>query len=542
MHIKHHTICLFAGLLIFTLTSCGKPVPITKPAPTVMSPDSVLRVHWLGKRQLGILGGAYSLLRNWELPQAKQLESQTLDKLAAAPWTLNGTTDLANVPAALLRPLLDDAIREESFFEIRTEAGGSPEWVFAVQADDKRAGLWRTNLAFVVGSLTGAQSMDVEDRGRGWSIKLQDTPVRVRLSRVGGWTVVGLLEQTNGLVAEIVSRIQRDGAPFVSSGTNLWIEGDADLPRLAKLFPWITQLPFASNAATSNLARLSFNATGDGANVITRGELNFSKPLSLQLPAWTIPAGLIPESLVSFTAVRGIKPWLSTQQSLPRESVESLPNQVYFWSLGGSLAQSYFAAPSPDSGTFVRSTTRRLMEQGNPWLAARGIVGFEAGTNDESCTWGQRPDLKPFIESRTTAQGGFVFGGLSSDVASGHNPSTPTAMFQDLVSRTNAIYYDWEVTGQKIESWLVIGQLARELSRHPILSLDSKGLTCLHAIEPRLDTSATVISLASPNQLTLLRRSSVGLTGLELHLLVDWLESPAFPAGLYSTAQPRKPN
>ena len=31
-------------------------------------------------------------------------------------------------------------------------------------------------------------------------------------------------------------RIRRDGVPFVSAGTNLWLEANLDLPRLTKIF------------------------------------------------------------------------------------------------------------------------------------------------------------------------------------------------------------------------------------------------------------------------------------------------------------------
>jgi len=38
--------------------------------------------------------------------------------------------------------------------------------------------------------------------------------------------------------------------------------------------------------------------------------------------------------------------------------------------------------------------------------------------------------------------------------------------------------------------------------------------------------------------LTFARKSTLGFTALELHLLADWLESPRFPHGLHTFPAP----
>src|SRR5438445_8904187 len=57
-----------------------------KSAQAVTSPDTVIRVHWLGKKRLAAETNAATFLEIWNLPESARLEAQTLDKLALAPW------------------------------------------------------------------------------------------------------------------------------------------------------------------------------------------------------------------------------------------------------------------------------------------------------------------------------------------------------------------------------------------------------------------------------------------------------------------------
>jgi hypothetical protein len=67
--------------------------------PTRLSPDTIVRVHWLGKNDLGIKASAYYFMRIWELPQSAQLEVQALNRLSDLPWRrLQGQNNVTNQP------------------------------------------------------------------------------------------------------------------------------------------------------------------------------------------------------------------------------------------------------------------------------------------------------------------------------------------------------------------------------------------------------------------------------------------------------------
>ena len=106
----------------------------------------VARVHWSGMNRLSGGTNAAALMTIWNLPESRRLERQTLDKLSLAPWPLLHR-NLDTNAAALLRPLLDDLVADESYLEIRQVANQPAELVLAIRLDDQRAALWQTNLA-----------------------------------------------------------------------------------------------------------------------------------------------------------------------------------------------------------------------------------------------------------------------------------------------------------------------------------------------------------------------------------------------------------
>ncbi len=85
-----------------------------------------------------------------------------------------------------------------------------------------------------------------------------------------------------------------------------------------------------------------------------------------------------------------------------------------------------------------------------------------------------------------------------------------------------------------------MGQLIRHMLCLPRMTYTA-GLEWVAALSPRLGDSTTEVQLANPAQLSFVRTSTVGLTGFELQLLADWLESPDFPRGLHTLNAPAPP-
>lgn len=505
-------------------------VSVVQPALHVTPTDAIIRIHWLGKKKIVADTNAAGLMKIWNLPESVKLEAQTLDKLSAAPWRLfRGETNQSSTN--LLRPLMEDIAQEESYIEIR-RATNSPnfadEMVLAIRLNDQRAGLWQTNLAAALESLTGIRPTNSQPGAR-WSLKKHEAPNLIEFTRAGEWMVVGAAQEHNALLDETLARISGVDASFPSSTTNSWLEASGDLSRIASAIG-------VDPGFGLNLPKFSLAVLGDGENVLTRGELTLLAPAPVQLESWNIPTNLIDGDLNSFTAVRGLKPWLASAKFWTNLQVGPPPDQLCAWARRGFPMQTYFAAPLPDASNEVSRLSDLVLRLGRPWFATNGLVAFQKSKNFNGLSWRGLPYVDPFLRSIGTNSGGFVFGGGLPEEGAVLPP--PSELLKEVLDRTNLVYKDWELTGKRISQCIYLAQFVRVASGKAQLPHSAFGLEWLTACVSQLGDTTTEITQNGPTQLSFTRKSGVGFTAVELNLIADWLESPEFPHGTYSLVAP----
>jgi hypothetical protein len=530
MHLRNAILTTVAVIVLALTFGCEKvTVSVRPPSPVfpAATTNTVARIHWSGKRQLGVNAGAYYFMRLWQLPESRMFESQTLDKLAAMPWVMKyGKDSLPKSPVPLLRPLLDDAIQQELYFQSRIVTNGITETVLAVRLEESKAGLWRTNLVAVIASLTGIQKMDILDSGRGWALKQPDFPNHFELARVGEWTVLGIGLDHNDLLKEVMASIN---SPAVSAVTNAdnWFEAELDLARLNTTA--LSALPVPN----AELPRLSFGITGDGGNLVTRGKLVFPKPHGIELKLWNIPTNLVQEPLTSFVAIRGIDSLSAVFGSQTNALIGLLGDEVFAWSTEGTPLQVEFARPVGDVSQ-IPMLFKQLQADGNKWLSGRSSSSIQllpqgAGLfwSDIPSLWSNVPPVRPFLTAVRLQEGAFLYGASTSGDNTNSLPP-PNNLFHDVVSRTNLIYYDWEVAGPRLESDFHLGQAARAAFNRKSLPPDGLGALWLKALVPRITSCTTALYRSGPAELSFVRKSTVGLNAIELSLLVDNIHSLDF--------------
>jgi hypothetical protein len=331
-------------------------------------------------------------------------------------------------------------------------------------------------------------------------------------------------------LAGFADRIRRDPAAFPAPPTNLWVEAVLDLRRLASAFGLHWDLP-------ADLPVISLCATGDGATVLTRGEMRFSEPLSGQLDPWVLPQPLFCGQLASFTAVRGIQPWLASLPAWNDLQCGDPPNQVFFWAYAGLPERTYFAAPQPAASNQVARLTELVLSRCDAWFGTNPAAGFNQAKKSDGIEWKGLPYIFPFLKSIATNGDSFVFGGLFPN--GGPLEPLPAELTAKFQTQTNLVAYDWEATPLRLDGWLQIGQAIRLVLQRDQLHAQSASLSWFKALAPKLWPSVTEVVRTGPNQLAFKRRSSLGLTAPEIHLLADWLEAPDFPRGLHSFLPPQ---
>ena len=116
----------------------------------------------------------------------------------------------------------------------------------------------------------------------------------------------------------------------------------------------------------------------------------------------------------------------------------------------------------------------------------------------------------------------------------------PQELFAQIAP-SDLVVYDWESTPHRMHTWRQVYQLG-EIGSHrsltPTNAVDQRWQTDLM---PLLRDSVTEMHATSPTQMTLLRKSTVGLSAFELVTLSRWIESVSFPAfGVYPPQQPKR--
>jgi hypothetical protein len=550
--------CILPALL-----GCKPAQPSQEPTrqSSLSEPNSnVTRIHWLGKKRIAGEGNAAGFMKIWNLPQTAGLESQTIDKLALALTQLNHNwitnhhglisnySALLKGPSAYLRPLLRELLDHESYWELTSSSNNEPRQIaFAIKLDDSRSAAWQSNLLAAASAWPGAKLTKDKNGhliqlspvpwllGRllnpGLKSETSTLPLDVELRRVANWTLVGFGQKNNALLRDFQSRIERDRAPFQSRGTNFWLEVNRlSLAHLQGLIGF---------DLAEDLPKLSFNIIGDGENVRTRGTLDFSKPLAVDLEPWIIPTNLISTPLTSFTAIRGLKSFLSLSKTWSALKLDFQPNQMYTWALQGIPSQTYFAIPARDASNVVSTITEATLQRSTAFFATNEVVKFERA-EPTGLHWRGLPAIDPFLKWWTSNDVSFVLGGvfvLDQPVS----PPPADLLNQLTQGATNLVYYDWELTGPRSEQCDYIAQFIRFGKYRLQMHADLASRAVIDAASPLLGNCGTVVTLTEPNALSFSRRSMIGLTAMELHLLADWLESPNFPLGLRSSI-PAAPN
>ena len=93
---------------------------------------------------------------------------------------------------------------------------------------------------------------------------------------------------------------------------------------------------------------------------------------------------------------------------------------------------------------------------------------------------------------------------------------------------------------RRVRHWRQLYQLAEISSHLTAVSTNAPFPSWLVEVAPKLGEAVTELRANAPSQMTLARKSSMGLTSAEILTLGRWLDSTNFPAfGLFPVQPPR---
>jgi hypothetical protein len=256
-------------------------------------------------------------------------------------------------------------------------------------------------------------------------------------------------------------------------------------------------------------------------------KMKFPESLGLTLDAWQIPTNTIHNPLTSFTAFRGIAPWLSQRQLAQELGIKPTPNQFFVWAMDGIPFETSFAMPATDATNYLRRIAPGLISRLNTRMEAWPVKCEAQWTTNEQIIVSGNPFVGPHLEAITEPGADFLTGGLFPKQE--HQAPPPTGLISEITSRTNLVCYDWEMTEARVIQWRALSQLSLIMANKPITTVDTPAQKWIDAVKKKLGNTGTLATLTAPDELTALRNSTIGLTGVELTWLAYWLDAPGFP-------------
>jgi hypothetical protein len=188
--------------------------------------------------------------------------------------------------------------------------------------------------------------------------------------------------------------------------------------------------------------------------------------------------------------------------------------------------QTFLTVPMPDPTNVVKEIAPRL-----PDLVKAHFTNapgrFLWISNRAEWIWSGLPLFIPHLRPQKEPNGEFLFAGLFPSGPKSN--AAPAELFAQVVGRTNLVYYDWELTQERLGKVRYMTQLVDIINNRRQATTNSTGFQWLRELEPLLGNSITEVTLSSPKELSFVRKSDIGFTGFELIMLTRWIDSAGFP-------------
>ncbi|MCX8156492.1 MAG: hypothetical protein N3J91_08615 [Verrucomicrobiae bacterium] len=459
------------------------------------------QVHFAGAQALQKMAAGSRLLKAEALPAARQWEEDVAAKVARlgpAVFNLGVSTNAA----PQLRPLVSDWWQYGGWLEVRGQAV-QRQTVVATRLPPERRGVWKQTLDSLKSS-AGAQLVYGEE---------------------GTWLVAAGGADAAGAVKRWTAQVKSGKAPALAQ--DVWLQarfnGGALAPALG--LPVEAEWPEAD---------LEFSTKGEDVRV--QGTLQFARAVAWKPEAWRIPRPLIHEPLVSFTAANGVAPWLSKTRWFQGLELKTAPNQVYGWSQSGMPLLVQAAARMDEATNTVTRLANKLPAVAYQLIGGNKVGDFFWVSNRAELLWQGLPLMSPLLKATRTAEGEFVWVQMFPAPAVGTN--APPELFAQVSNRPNLVYYSWEITEQRVNSWRQWFQLLPLFSEVRQVPANLPGQAWLQAAAPLLGNTVTEITFVSPQKMNFVRRGPVGLTGFELNLLARALDLWGQPADFGKLQKP----
>ena len=438
--------------------------------------NSIFSAHFIGTEELADDEKASAVFDILNLPEGKRVRETLARQLVAR--TRNFTPGISGVSSNAMHAFYEDFLRVETAVQIKSLKPAA--WSVALKSGAKRAKSWEGE----------------------WNKAAKSSGGKLTLARRGAWLGIGV-------------------------GTQPVFPGKLDGVMHLRATPAI--LRDFVGPVFPNPPAIDLTYTIRKGRVRTEGTMSFAQAQKLNLAPFRWPENSLRDPLVGLNIVRGIKPWISQFKLLRDWRVREAPNQAILWTQSDVPFHTLVSVPFPKVKPWLVKQKDRAVEWLQPNLAKHGLGSILLTSNNHHYGWSGVPIIAPFIGAAPEPTGDWLMAGtMISILPRGKNGSPPPAGLLDQFRKSDdLIYYEWEITQNRLRTARFIGQIAQMIGGR----LVSGGPTqkWLNALGNKLGNSVTEVLKKDNKTWNVTRSSNIGFNSFELAFLGYWLENSDFP-------------
>jgi len=160
-----------------------------------------------------------------------------------------------------------------------------------------------------------------------------------------------------------------------------------------------------------------------------------------------------------------------------------------------------------------------------PELNKKILGNFEFDTNNYGLYLTGLPIAVPFLRPAHSNDANFVYLGTMPTARWSSN-AMPAELTREVASRTNLVFYDWELGHARMAQIRPLSQIAAMTARKTVSNYVDPANKWLAAAEARLGNTVTEITKSGTRELSLVRSSDTGFSAMELFTFVQWVAGP----------------
>lgn len=423
-------------------------------------------------------------------------------------------------------------------------------WALALNLEGQDADGWDAAIRVLAELESGEPVREFDSSyASGWELRGVHDNRLFRLLRFKSWLLVSDNPGQDSVLGSLLENIMVFGHPYPGRNNGL-VAGRSDLKVLIEQL----EVPDLIRQGVPEWPTVEFEIKAESQRLRTEARVTFDKPMRVEAGPWHIPLQTIRDPLNSFIALQGIRPWLEEVDLLKRIQLGPLPNQAFLWSqMGQAPFVSSLAFPMNNVTNVLANSSARLIQYFNKPIRNRGLGELVWHENLTKLIWkGALPMMYPYAQPAIEPTGQFIESGLFPMSLSGSDSQPPPQELIDQVqARTDLLYYHWEITPLRIEQWRSIFQLTdlallqfqkSPEGQLPFIRQYQRAYSWLDLAARFAGNTVTEVTMTSPTEFQLTRRSHLGLTALELIVTLRSLEAAGYlgetPAPVPTPARP----